>query len=172
MVLGHRKEKDAGLKHRPHNVTMVFVGTCFIWFGWLCFNGGSTLNATVRAMYAMFNTNIAASTGILGWVVTDYCRKGKFSTVSACEGAIAGLVGITPAAGYVPIWAAALIGLVTAIVCASLEDLNSWTRIDESLDVFKLHGIGGLVGSFLTGIFATASGKVCPLRQEGVLPIY
>jgi Amt family ammonium transporter len=92
-------------------------------------------------------------------VLTDYFRKGgKFSVISACEGAIAGLVGITPAAGFVPFWAAAIIGFVTACVCASLEDLTEWIQIDESLDVFKLHGIGGLVGSFLTGIFATSSG--------------
>ncbi|KAI5858773.1 ammonium transporter-like protein [Tricharina praecox] len=153
LVLGKRKERS--VKHRPHNVTMVFLGTCFIWFGWLCFNGGSTLNATVRAMYAMFNTNIAASTGIMGWVLTDYFRKnGKFSVVGACEGAIAGLVGITPAAGYVPVWSAALIGFVTAAVCASLEDVTDWINIDEGMDVFKLHGIGGIVGSILTGIFA------------------
>ncbi|KAF8535267.1 ammonium transporter AmtB-like domain-containing protein [Trichophaea hybrida] len=158
IVLGKRKEKESCVRHRPHNVTMVFLGTCFIWFGWLCFNGGSTLNATVRAMYAMFNTNLAASTGILGWVMIDYFRKGgKFSVVGACEGAIAGLVGITPAAGFVPFWAAAIIGFITSCVCAALEDLTEWIQIDESLDVFKLHGLGGLVGSFLTGIFATSS---------------
>ena len=158
LVLGKRKVKLN--RRRPHNVTMVFLGTCFIWFGWLCFNGGSTLNATVRSMYAMFNTNIAASTGILGWVLIDYFRKGgKFSVVGACEGAIAGLVGITPAAGFVSIWAAALIGFVTAVICASLENVTDWLNVDEGMDVFKLHGLGGIVGSFLTGIFADSSSK-------------
>ena len=75
--------------------------------------------------------------------------------VGACEGAIAGLVGITPAAGYVQLWLAAVIGLLTAMACASLENINDWIRIDEGLDVFKLHGIGGMIGSFLTGCFAT-----------------
>jgi Amt family ammonium transporter len=106
----------------------------------------------------MFNTNIAASTGIIGWVMTDYIRKGgKFSVVGACEGAIAGLVGITPAAGYVPVWFAALIGFLTAVTVASMERVTDWLNIDEGLDVFKLHGIGGIIGSILTGIFATSS---------------
>jgi len=181
LVLGKRVEH--GAKRRPHNITMVFLGTCFIWFGWLAFNGGSTLNATVRTMYemlvgglsvvilyltaenryAMFNTNIAASTGVVGWVLTDYFRKnGKFSVVSACEGAIAGLVGITPAAGYVPVWSAALIGFVTAVVCAALGDVTKWVNIDEGMDVFKLHGIGGIIGSILTGIFADSSSMFLP----------
>lgn len=129
-----------------------------IWFGWFGFNGGSALNASIRAVYAAFNTNTAASTGVLGWVLVDYIKhKGRFSVVGACEGAIAGLVGITPAAGYVSVWFAALIGFVTAVVCALLQDLNDWIGIDEGLYVFKLHGVGGMVGSFLTGIFADQS---------------
>ena len=105
--------------------------------------------------YAAFNTNVAASTGAIGWVVVDYIRtKGRFSVVGACEGAIAGLVGITPAAGYVSVWLAAVIGFLTAVTCASIQDLNNWLSIDEGLYVFKLHGIGGMMGSFLTGIFA------------------
>lgn len=109
-------------------------------------------------MYAAFNTNTAASTGAIGWVMVDYIRtKGKFSVVGACEGAIAGLIGITPAAGYVSVWPAALIGFLTAVVCASLQDLNEWLRIDEGLYVFKLHGVGGIMGSFLTGIFADSA---------------
>jgi Amt family ammonium transporter len=110
-------------------------------------------NKSIR--YAAFNTNVAASTGAIGWVLVDYIRtKGRFSVVGACEGAIAGLVGITPAAGYVSVWLAAVIGFITAVTCASLQDLNEWLNIDEGLYVFKLHGIGGMMGSFLTGIFA------------------
>ena len=154
-MLGKRKHAGEKSDAKPHNVTLVFLGTTLIWFGWFGFNGGSALNATVRAMYAAFNTNTAASMGVLGWVLVDYIRlKGKFSLVGACEGAIAGLVGITPAAGYVSVWPAALIGFVTAVVCASLQDLNKWLGIDEGLYVFKLHGIGGMCGSFLTGVFA------------------
>jgi Amt family ammonium transporter len=126
-----------------------------IWFGWFGFNGGSAINGSIRAMVAAFNTNAAASTGVLGWVLVDYIRcKGKFSVVGACSGAIAGLVGVTPAAGYVSPWLAALIGFLTSVVCALTQNVNKWLRIDEGLDVFKLHAIGGMTGSFLTGIFA------------------
>ncbi|PUU79894.1 ammonium transporter MepA [Tuber borchii] len=156
LVLGKRQGCRRQHRQTPHNVAMVFLGTCFIWFGWLCFNGGSTLNATIRSMYAMFNTNIAASCGIIGWVATDYFgKKGRLSVVGACEGAIAGLVGITPAAGNVAIWYAALIGFLTAVLCSLCEDINIWVRIDEGMDIFKLHGIGGAVGALLTGIFAS-----------------
>jgi Amt family ammonium transporter len=144
-----------------------------IWFGWFGFNGGSAINGTIRAMMAAFNTNVAASTGVLGWVIVDFARhRGKFSVVGACSGAIgmikrktselaqvltitiAGLVGITPAAGFVSPWIAALIGFLTSVVCALVQDVNKWIGIDEGMDVFKLHGIGGMIGSFLTGIFA------------------
>ncbi|KAJ5951822.1 Ammonium transporter [Penicillium vulpinum] len=157
-VLGKRKNIDQPSHAKPHNTTLVFLGTSLIWFGWFGFNGGSTLNASVRAMLAAFNTNTAACTGVLGWVLVDYIKhRGRFSIVGACEGAIAGLVGITPAAGFVSVWLAALIGFFTSIVCALLQDINEWLHIDEGMDVFKLHGIGGMVGAFLTGIFASQS---------------
>jgi Amt family ammonium transporter len=109
-------------------------------------------------MLAAFNTNTAASTGMIGWVLVDYFKHGRrFSVVGACEGAIAGLVGITPAAGYVGVWLAAVIGFITAVVCALLQNLNEWLHIDDGMEVFKLHGVGGMVGSFLTGIFASSS---------------
>lgn len=104
---------------------------------------------------AAFNTNTAASFGVLGWVSVDYIRsRGKFSLVGACSGAIAGLVGITPAAGFVSVWIAALIGFITGAVCSAAKNVDKLLRIDEGMDVFKLHGIGGMCGSFLTGIFA------------------
>ncbi|KAG9242856.1 methylammonium permease 3 [Calycina marina] len=156
-VLGKRKKHDDKTRHRPHNTTLVFLGTCFIWFGWFGFNGGSALNATVRAMLAAFNTNTAACTGMIGWVMVDYIKYRKFSVIGACEGAIAGLVGITPAAGYVSVWLAAVIGFLTAVACALCQNLNEWLHIDDGMEVFKLHGVGGIVGSFLTGIFATSS---------------
>jgi len=156
LILGKRRHTGDESHGKSHNTTMVFLGTVLIWFGWFGFNGGSTLSLTVRSIVAAFNTQIAAAFGIMGWSLVFFIRtRGKFSVVGACEGAIAGLVGITPAAGYVSPWLAGVIGLLTAIVCASLEDLNKWIRIDEGLDVFKLHGVGGMVGCFLTGIFAT-----------------
>ncbi|KAJ5159872.1 uncharacterized protein N7482_006876 [Penicillium canariense] len=158
LVLGKRKHMDEPSHGKPHNTTLVFLGTTLIWFGWFGFNGGSALNASVRAMLAAFNTNTAACTGVLGWVLVDAIKnRGKFSVVGACQGAIAGLVGITPAAGFVSVWLAACIGFLTSIVCALLQNVNNWLHIDEGMDVFKLHGIGGMVGAFLTGIFASQS---------------
>jgi ammonium transporter, Amt family len=159
IALGPRKSFQSKTHlDKPHNISLVFIGTILIFFGWFGFNGGSTLNSTVRSYLAAYNTNMAASCGIIGWVIVDMIRtKGKFSAAGACEGAIAGLVGITPAAGYVQIWLAGLIGLLTGAACASLHNLNRWIRVDEGLDVFKLHGVGGMIGSFLTGIFATSS---------------
>ncbi|KAF2428970.1 ammonium transporter [Tothia fuscella] len=154
LVLGKRKHSGEKEHGKAHNTTLVFLGTTLIWFGWFGFNGGSAINGTIRAMYACFNTNAAASTGVLGWVMVDYIKKRKFSVVGACEGAIAGLVGITPAAGYVSPWIAAAIGFITSVVCALCQDINKWLNIDEGMDVFKLHGIGGMVGSICTGIFA------------------
>ena len=126
-------------------------------FGWFGFNGGSALNASMRAMVAVWNTNLAASTAVIGWQLYHYILKGrKFSVVGACEGVIAGLVGVTPAAGYVSPWCAAAIGFITSLVCCAFENFNRWIGIDDGLEVFKLHGIGGMCGAFLTGIFATA----------------
>ncbi|KAL4784216.1 ammonium transporter AmtB-like domain-containing protein [Aspergillus varians] len=169
IVLGKRKgHPDASMK-RPHNTTLVFLGTVMIWTGWLGFNGGSTLSASVRGYLAIMNTTIAGSTGILGWVLVDMIRyKGKFSTVGACEGAIAGLVGITPAAGCVTVWLGALIGFLTGVVCSLCKNLNEWIRVDEGMDVFKLHGLGGIVGSFLTGIFADK--YISALDSESIIP--
>ena len=153
----HHHPED--LRQIPHNTMLVFLGMVMIWFRWLGFNvcsfrcllygfltdiisqGGSTLNASMRAMVAIFNTNAAACTGILGWVLVDLIRhRGRFSIIGACEGAI---------------WLAACIGFITGIICALLQNINTWLRIDDGMDVFKLHGIGGMVGAFLTGIFAT-----------------
>lgn len=157
LVLGKRKKNLSDKSHgKPHNITLVFLGTILIYFGWFGFNGGSALNGSVRAMLAAFNTNTAASAGAIGWVLVDYFKhKGRFRVVGACEGVIAGLVGITPAAGYVSVWLAAVIGFLTAVVCSLMDDVNEWLHIDEGMDVFKLHGIGGMTGSLLSGIFAT-----------------
>jgi Amt family ammonium transporter len=156
-VLGKRLPKGDKIHGKAHNPTLVFIGTVLIWFGWFGFNGGSALNGSMRSMLAGFNTNTAASFGVMGWVSVEYVRnKGKFSVVGACSGAIAGLVGITPAAGYVSLWIAALIGFLTGAICSLCQNVDKWIKIDEGMDVFKLHGIGGMVGSFLTGIFGQA----------------
>lgn len=193
-VLGKRRP-HAGEKvvKKPHNTTLVFLGTVLIWFGWFGFNGGSALNASMRSMVAAFNTNTgkchythmlsctktdksaAAGFGAIGWVCVDMVRnKGKFSLVGACEGVIAGLVGITPAAGYVSLWLAGLIGFLTGVSCALCQNVNKWLNIDEGLEVFKLHGIGGMVGSFLTYVFtaiACAARHCANTQQRHLRPV-
>ncbi|GEQ68839.1 hypothetical protein JCM33374_g2508 [Metschnikowia sp. JCM 33374] len=142
-------------KYKPHSVTSIVFGTVFLWFGWFGFNGGSTGNATIRSWYACVNTNVAAASGGLTWMFVDYFRTGgKWSTVGLCMGAIAGLVGITPAAGFVPVYTAVAFGVVPAIVCNFAVDLKDLLQIDDGMDVFALHGVGGFLGSVMTGLFA------------------
>ncbi|KAK7207009.1 ammonium transporter AmtB-like domain-containing protein [Myxozyma melibiosi] len=159
LIIGKRIETNSPSrkvpKFVPHNPTLIFLGTWMIWFGWFGFNGGSTLNASVRTSYVLVNTNLAAGCGVIGWSLVDYILyRGRFSLVGACQGCIAALVGITPAAGYVPVYFAAVIGFLTAVGVRLCENLNEWIRVDEGMEVFKLHGIGGMIGAILTGLFA------------------
>ncbi|KAK9474654.1 ammonium transporter AmtB-like domain-containing protein [Dipodascopsis tothii] len=159
MVIGKRTEHDGSkkkfAKYVPHNPSLIFIGTWMIWFGWFGFNGGSTLNASVRTSYVLVNTHVAAAMGVIGWSMMDYIfYRGRFSIVGACEGCIAGLVGITPAAGYVPVYFAVLIGFFTAIIVRLCENVNEWLHIDEGMEVFRLHTIGGIAGALMTGLFA------------------
>ncbi|KAI5970502.1 MEP2 [Candida margitis] len=142
-------------KYKPHSVSSIVLGTVFLWFGWFGFNGGSTGNAKMRSWYACVNTNIAAASGGLTWMFVDYFRTGgKWSTVGLCTGAIAGLVGITPAAGYVPVYTSIIFGIVPGIICNFAVDLKQYLQIDDGMDVWALHGVGGFVGNFMTGLFA------------------
>lgn len=158
LLLGRRNDPVAQgkvPKYKPHSVSSVVLGTIFLWFGWFGFNGGSTGNASIRSWYAAVNTNLAAACGGLTWMFVDWFRTGgKWSTVGLCTGAIAGLVGITPAAGFVPVYTAVVFGIVPAIVCNFAVDLKNLMGIDDGMDVFALHGIGGICGSVLTGLFA------------------
>ena len=109
----------------------------------------------MRSWYACVNTNLAAATGGLTWMLVDWFRTGgKWSTVGLCMGAIAGLVGITPAAGYVPVYTSVIFGIVPAIICNFAVDLKDLLQIDDGMDVWALHGVGGFVGNFMTGLFA------------------
>ncbi|KAK1781466.1 ammonium transporter AmtB-like domain-containing protein [Copromyces sp. CBS 386.78] len=160
MMLGPRvtdtdavgREKFA--HHKPHSPLLMCHGTAFIWFGWSAFNGTSTANLSLRSIYVVVNTNLAACGGGVGWVLIDYLYKRKFSLVGFCSGSIAGLVGITPAAGYVPVYVASLIGVLTATCCYYAVKYKHLLSVDGGLDIFALHGVGGYVGDLLTGIFA------------------
>jgi len=142
------------LAYRPSSVANVYLGTALIYFGWFGFNGGSALSANLRAVQALVATNTAAAAGGLTWMFLDYRLERKWSTIALCSGAVAGLVGITPAAGYVGTPAALAIGVVTAAACNFATKLKFLLKIDDALDVWALHGIGGFVGAVLTGLFA------------------
>ncbi|KAM0755731.1 ammonium transporter MEPa [Meredithblackwellia eburnea MCA 4105] len=148
---GYGTEK---LAYRPHSVSHVVLGTVMLWFGWFGFNGGSALAANFRAAQASFVTNLAAAVGGLTWLFIDYIYTRKWSAVALCSGCITGLIGITPAAGYVGSPAAVAIGVVTVVAANYATKLKHIFKYDDALDVFATHGIGGFVGALLTGLFA------------------
>ncbi|KAI1824142.1 ammonium transporter [Xylaria intraflava] len=156
IMLGKRGgyAKSAGLPYRPHNVTHIVLGTVFLWVGWFGFNGGSALAANLRAVMACLVTHLAASVGGLTWILMDYRLERKWSVVGFCSGAIAGLVAITPASGFVTPWAAVIFGVVGGIGCNIATKLKFVMGADDALDIFAVHGIGGIIGNLLTGIFA------------------
>lgn len=139
----------------PHNVPFVLLGAGLLWFGWFGFNGGSALAANGTAALALVNTNTAAASAMLAWLILESTLKGKPTAVGAATGAVVGLVGITPAAGFVYPWAALIIGVVTAIAGFAVIQQRAKTSLDDTLDVFACHGVGGMTGALLTGIFAT-----------------
>lgn len=154
LVLG--KRKGYGTENMaPHNLTLSVIGASLLWVGWFGFNAGSAVAADGRAGMAMVVTQIATAAGVLGWMFAEWAVKGKPSVLGAVSGAIAGLVGITPAAGYVAPVGALVIGLAAGVISwwASTE-LKKMLKYDDSLDVFGVHGVAGIVGAILTGLFA------------------
>ncbi|BFZ57598.1 ammonium transporter Amt1 [Savitreella phatthalungensis] len=158
VMLGKRRGHGTReLNYRPHNVTHVVLGTVFLWFGWFGFNGGSALGANLRAVMACVVTNLAAATGGLTWMLWDYRLERKWSVVGFCSGAVSGLVAITPASGFVQPWAAFVIGVCGGTACNWATKLKYWIRVDDALDIFASHAVGGIVGGILTGLFASSS---------------
>ncbi|MBI4422013.1 MAG: ammonium transporter, partial [Gemmatimonadetes bacterium] len=151
----------------PHNVPLVLLGAGLLWFGWFGFNAGSALAANGVAALAFTNTNTAAATALLAWALLDLKRTGKVTAVGVATGAVVGLVGITPAAGYVSTAAALAIGACCALISYGAMQLRSTTRLDDSLDVFCCHGLAGVTGALLTGVFAAKA--VNPAGADGVL---
>lgn len=155
LVLGKRRGHGTReLNYRPHNIAFVVIGTMLIWFGWFGFNGGSSMSANLRAVVACINTNISASVGGVFWCLLDYRLMRKWSAVGFCSGAVASLVAITPASGYVPPWAAVVYGLLGAAVCNYATKFKFILGIDDAMDIFAVHGVGGILGDLLTGVFA------------------
>jgi len=143
---------------KPHNVTFTMVGASLLWVGWFGFNAGSNLEATAGAALAFINTLFATAAAVLAWSLVEGITKGKPSALGAASGAVAGLVGITPAAGLVGPFGAIVIGLAAGMICVwGVTGLKRLLGADDSLDVFGVHGIGGIVGAILTGVFAAPS---------------
>jgi Amt family ammonium transporter len=151
----------------PHNVPLVLLGAGLLWFGWFGFNAGSALAANGIAVLAFVNTNTAAAAALVTWAALDALRGGKATAVGAATGAVVGLVGITPAAGYVTPRAALAIGALCAVLSYFAIQRRSRSGLDDSLDVFSCHGLAGIAGALLTGVFATKAAN--PGAADGLL---
>ena len=151
----------------PHNVTLALLGGGMLWFGWFGFNAGSALSAGATATVAFVATNTAAGSGLLGWMVLETFLKGKPTAVGAITGGVAGLVAITPACGFVTPLGALVIGLGAASVCYWTVNQRIKWKLDDTLDAFSVHGVGGIFGALATGVFATTS--VNPAGADGLL---
>lgn len=155
LVLKRRKSHIDGSAHEPANIPYVLIGTGLLWFGWFGFNAGSALGANALAVSAFSTTNTAAAAAGLSWMFFDVLRGKKPSVVGFCVGAVVGLVAITPAAGFVAIPQSIFIGFLAAVISNIAVQIKSRSSLDDTLDVFPCHGIGGMVGMLMTGIFAT-----------------
>jgi ammonium transporter, Amt family len=155
MMIGRRVAN--GDRMEPHDVPMTVLGAGLLWFGWFGFNAGSALAADGLAANAFLVTTVAASAGVLSWALASYVHRGKVSVVGAATGAVAGLVGITPAAGFVAAGGAVLIGLGAGALCYGATLLRERLRIDDALDVFAVHGVGGVFGALATGVLAVGA---------------
>jgi len=168
LVIGRSRGAETKSEPRPNNIPFIILGTAILWFGWFGFNGGSALAANTIAVQALVNTNMAAAAGAVSWMLVDWSRKGKPSAVGICVGGVCGLVAITPAAGFVGVTPAILIGLVVGV---SSNYVANWrasrTRLDDSLDVFACHGAGSIWGVIATGLFASSA--INPASANGLL---
>jgi Amt family ammonium transporter len=167
IVLGRRKgwPKDAP---RPHNVPFVLLGASLLWFGWYGFNAGSALTAGDLAGVAFTNTTVATAAAVLGWLFTEQIKYGKPTTLGAASGAVAGLVAITPACGYVNMWGALVIGIVAGALCALAVSLKYRFGFDDSLDVVGVHLVGGMIGTLLIGFFSDKTMNTASVGDNGL----
>jgi Amt family ammonium transporter len=151
--IGYGRESMA-----PHSLTFTMIGASLLWFGWFGFNAGSALEASGGSALAMVNTWVATACATMSWMLTEWMLKGKPSMLGAASGAVAGLVAITPAAGFVGVVGAIIIGLLAGVVCLwGVNGLKRMLGADDSLDVFGVHGVGGILGAILTGVFCDPS---------------
>src|SRR5688572_30694213 len=154
MFLGPRREHLEGHAHVASNIPYVLLGTGMLWFGWFGFNAGSSLGANATAAMAVVTTNTASAAAMMTWLLFDTARGRRPSALGACIGAVVGLVAITPAAGYVSTGHSVFIGVLAALVSNWAVHLKSRSNLDDTLDVFPCHGVGGMVGMLATGLLA------------------
>ncbi|MDR1658052.1 MAG: ammonium transporter [Deltaproteobacteria bacterium] len=161
ILLGKRNGYE-NTSYRMHNVPFVALGMAMLWFGWFGFNAGSALAANELAAHAFMTTAVATASGLLSWMAIDVIMKSKPTLISTCTGVVVGLVAITPGAGFVPVWASLIIGASAGPVCYfGIIFVKKKLKIDDALDAFGCHGIGGIWGGLMTGVFAN------PLINEG-----
>ncbi len=160
MVLGPRRDRTPA----PNNLTLTLLGAGMLWFGWFGFNAGSALAMDGVAVNAFLTTHLAAAAGLVGWMAVEVFRHRRPSALGAASGLVAGLVGITPAAGFVGVGPAMVIGLAAGVVCCLAIDIKHKAGFDDALDVVAVHGVGGFLGSILTGVFADSA--VNPILGE------
>lgn len=160
LILGRRRVHIENQKHQPANIPYVLLGTGLIWFGWFGFNAGSALSASGQAVLAFATTNTASAAAALAWIFFDVMVGRKPSALGACIGAVVGLVAITPAAGFVTIGQSLFIGTVASLISNFAVSLKSKTTLDDTLDVFPCHGLGGITGMIATAIFAKEVGLI------------
>ena len=165
LVVGRRKGFGQ-YSLTPHNIPLVVLGTALLWFGWFGFNAGSALAANETAVLAFVTTNAAAATATLTWLLLDWVFKGTPSLVGVLTGAVAGLVTITPAAGFVSVQAALAIGFGVSLLSYGAIQLKNRMGFDDALDVWGVHGVGGMWGAVATGIFATSSGLIAGNQSQ------
>jgi Amt family ammonium transporter len=166
LVVGRRRG-PSGHGAPPHNVPYILMGAGLLWFGWFGFNGGSALVAGNLATLACLTTNTAGAAAAVGWMLVETWQRGKPTAVGVATGAVAGLVAITPAAGFVSPLGAVLIGFAAALVCSQALVLKNRIGLDDTLDVLPVHGVAGFLGILLTGVFAMRS--VNPAGADGLL---
>lgn len=154
-ILGARRNSPSEMVvvHRPHSVTSVVIGTSFLWFGWMAFNGGSAFGANLRAIVSITSTNIAGSMGGLTWCLLDFRLERSFTMVGFCSGAVAGLVAATPSSGYINISTSVAVGVLAGACCNYATKFKYLVKIDDAMDVFAEHGVGGMVGLLCCALF-------------------
>ena len=165
LMVGRRRSLNHAAP--PHNVPFILMGAGLLWFGWFGFNGGSGLVAGNLASLACLTTNTAGAAAALGWMLIETVQRGKPTAVGVATGAVAGLVAVTPAAGFISPLAAVLLGFAASLVCYQALQLKNRWRLDDSLDVLPVHGVAGLLGTLLTGVFCLRT--LNPAGADGLL---